>query len=74
MSFLFENNGRFHKNDRRNFFVIARGSAFECIPLISLCAKKGLGSRAKTEELRKVVDGLEKVFSVLVKGDEKHKA
>ena len=31
---LAEGNGRFTKADRRNFFVIARGSIQECIPLI----------------------------------------
>lgn len=29
-----EGNGRYHKNDRNNFFYIARGSVHECVPLI----------------------------------------
>jgi four helix bundle protein len=28
-----EGNGRWHKRDKHNFFVIARGSCFECVPL-----------------------------------------
>ncbi len=29
-----EGNGRFTKNDRRHFFIIARGSIQECVPLL----------------------------------------
>lgn len=37
-----EGNGRYHKADRVNFFRIARGSAFECIPLLEICRRKNL--------------------------------
>ncbi|WP_235935284.1 four helix bundle protein [Candidatus Laterigemmans baculatus] len=30
-----EGNGRFTKADRKNFFIIARGSVQECVPLLS---------------------------------------
>ena len=30
---LAEGNGRFTKADRKNFFIIARGSVQECVPL-----------------------------------------
>ncbi len=39
---LAEGNGRFTKADRRNFFVIARGSAQECVPLLELAKRRGL--------------------------------
>lgn len=29
-------NGRFTQSDRRNFFIIARGSVQECVPLLEL--------------------------------------
>jgi len=37
-----EGNGRYHKADRMNFFRIARGSAFECVPILEICNRKGL--------------------------------
>ncbi len=39
---LAEGNGRFTTPDRKHFFVIARGSAQECIPLLELARRKGL--------------------------------
>ena len=35
-----EGNGRFTKADRRNFFVIARGSIQECVPLLELAVRR----------------------------------
>jgi four helix bundle protein len=37
-----EGNGKYHKADRVNFFRIARGSAFECVPILELCKRKKL--------------------------------
>ena len=62
-----EGNGRFHKNDRFNFFRIARGSAFECVPLLDLCRlRKWLADndhqrlRAQLIEISKMLSGLAK--------------
>ena len=35
-----EGNGRWHKGDKRQFFWIARGSVFECVPLIQVLKRK----------------------------------
>lgn len=60
-----EGNGKYHKADRINFFRIARGSAFECVPILELCKRKrliGEGSykafREKLEEISKMLSGL----------------
>jgi len=62
---LAEGNGRFTKADRRNFFVIARGSAQECVPLLEIARRRGLiddqqhaGLRAELEEIAKMISGL----------------
>ncbi|MCH7849728.1 MAG: four helix bundle protein [Planctomycetes bacterium] len=39
---LAEGNGRFTKADRRDFFIIGRGSAQECVPLLELAKRRGL--------------------------------
>src|ERR1700733_8503005 len=38
---LAEGNGHFTKPDRTNFFVVARASAQECVPLLELARRKG---------------------------------
>ena len=37
-----EGNGRFTKADRKNFFIIARGSVQECVPLLELAVRRKL--------------------------------
>ena len=37
-----EGNGRFTTPDRRNFFIIARGSVQECVPLLELALRRKL--------------------------------
>jgi four helix bundle protein len=37
-----EGNGRWHIKDRKNFWWIARGSVFECVPLLELCKRENL--------------------------------
>jgi len=37
-----EGNGRWHKGDKRQFFWIARGPVFECVPIIQVLHRKKL--------------------------------
>jgi len=60
-----EGNSRYHKADRINFFRISRGSAFECVPILELCKRKGLIKpetaitlKANLEEISKMLSGL----------------
>ena len=41
-----EGNGRWHKGDKRQFFAVARGSTFECVPILELL-KRGAISTVK---------------------------
>lgn len=39
-----EGSGRWHRTEKRNFMVIARGSVFECIPILQIIRAKTLVS------------------------------
>ncbi len=41
-----EGNGRGTPMDKRRFFLIARGSAFECVPLLDMCRPRRMLARA----------------------------
>ena len=45
-----EGSAKFSKSDRKNFYVIARGSTFECSSLVSfLCAEQEINVKVKEE-------------------------
>ncbi len=46
-----EGNGRWRPGNTKNFFWIARGSAFECVPLVELCRRQKLISEEICAEL-----------------------
>ena len=62
-----EGNGRYHKADRANFFRIARGSAFECVPILEICMRKKLIADNRNEELKGEVENICKMLSGLIK-------
>jgi four helix bundle protein len=60
-----EGNGRFTKSDRRNFFIIARCSIQECVPLLELAVRRKLLAsgehevlKANLEEIARMLNGL----------------
>lgn len=64
-----EGNGRWHNGDKRNFFWIARGSVFECVPLVQLLHRSEAISKNeysalydRLEELSKMITGLVQRF------------
>ncbi|MBN2455044.1 MAG: four helix bundle protein [Sedimentisphaerales bacterium] len=63
-----EGNGRFTKNDRKHFFVIARGSIQECIPLLELGRRKQLINKLTINELRNHLEIIAKMVSGLING------
>lgn len=60
-----EGNGRWHKGDKRNFFWIARGSAFECIPIIEILTIKKILSLEERESLREKIEVIGKMLTRL---------
>jgi len=69
-----EGNGRFTKPDRKNFFVIARGSAQECVPLLEIARRRGFIDDARHAELRTDLETIAKMISGLIKGLDNRKA
>jgi four helix bundle protein len=61
-----EGNGRYHKADRVNFFRIARGSAFECVPILEICKRKKLITEDMNEALKKEIEDICKMLSGLM--------
>jgi len=57
-----EGNGKYHKADRINYFRIARGSAFECVPILELCKRKKL---IKEEDCKAFKDRLDEICKML---------
>ena len=60
-----EGNGRFTKADRKKFFVIARGSIQECVPLLELAVRRKflepsdhVALKEKLEEIARMLAGL----------------
>ena len=61
-----EGNGKYHKADRVNFFRIARGSAFECIPILELCRRKKLIEEEDCKVFKERLDEICKMLSGLM--------
>lgn len=61
-----EGNGRWHQADKRQFFWVARGSVFECVPLIEILKIKNCISDIEYKKLRTDLDALGKMLTKLV--------
>jgi four helix bundle protein len=64
--------GRFTKADRKNFFIIARGSVQECVPLLELARRRKLIDEPKHAELNAQLEEISKMLSGLISGLENH--
>lgn len=65
-----EGNGRWHKPDKRQFFWIARGSVFECVPIIQVLHRKKLIADAQYQEFYCQLQSMAKMLSGLIKSVE----
>ena len=71
---LAEGNGRFTKADRKHFFVIARGSVQECVPLLEIARRRGLINDDEHLVLRRALEVMAKMISGLINGLDKRAA
>ena len=65
-----EGNGRWHGKERRQFFMIARGSAFECIPVLDIATRLGLVPESDYRALRDEIDQICRMLTSLAQGAE----
>lgn len=65
-----EGNGRWHKGDKRQFFWIARGSTFECVPIIQVLHRKNLINDQQYVGYYEQLDVIAKMLTNLVKSVE----
>jgi four helix bundle protein len=63
-----EGNGRFTAADRRNFFVIARGSVRECVPLLEIATRRHVIDARLHGRLRGELEEISRMVSGLIKG------
>ncbi len=66
-----EGNGRWHTADKRQFFWIARGSVFECVPLLEVLKSREVLRQEDYEKCRESLSDLGKMLSGLIKAVEK---
>lgn len=71
---LAEGNGRFTKADRKNFFIIARGSVQECVPLLELARRRRLLDDAQHSKLKCDLEEVARMLSGLISGLDKRRA
>jgi len=61
-----EGAGRFHKADKRNYYVIARGSVYECTACLQIFFNKSLLEKDKHEHFYLQLNELAKQLSALI--------
>jgi four helix bundle protein len=66
-----EGNGRFAKNDKIHFFIMARGSAFECVPVLDMCCRKKILSADQFSCYKNRLDNICRMISGLIKSQDR---
>ena len=62
-----EGAGRFHKADKRNFYIMSRGSVYECAACIQIFLNKRVITQDKYDLIYTSLNGLAKQLSAMVK-------
>jgi four helix bundle protein len=68
-----EGNGKWHTADRKKFFLIARGSAFECIPLLKICLRRNILTSIQHQDMKQKVKSSLMMLSKLISGTDNGK-
>ena len=62
-----EGTGRFTKPDTKNFYIIARGSAFECIAILDYLSDQKVIDQKTFREFYSVLEEISKMLYSLIK-------
>jgi four helix bundle protein len=65
-----EGNGRWHKKEKRQFFWIARGSVFECVPILQILFRKKIMSDSVYVDLYEQLVVMSKMLTRLIQSVE----
>ena len=68
-----EGYGRWGKKDKQQFYTISKGSAYECVPVISLLYEEKQILKSEFSDLRSQLKEINKMLSGIVQGLEKRK-
>jgi four helix bundle protein len=66
-----EGNGRWHANDRKSFFWIARGSAQECVAILEVCRRREFITIEVHERFKNELEKIGKMICGLIRGIDK---
>lgn len=64
---IVEGSGKFSKADRRNYFITARASAFECVAIIDILNDEGKISDNEIDIIMKAAEELSKMLLAMIK-------
>jgi len=62
-----EGSGKFSNPDRRNFFIIARASIFECVAILDILHEEGKISEEEFESIESVFDETSRMLYTMIK-------
>ena len=62
-----EGSGKFSKADRKNYFVTARGSVFECVAVIDILCEEEVINKKEFECYVKKADELSRILYTMIK-------
>jgi len=68
---LTEGSGRYHKRDKMNFYYIARGSLFECIPILTILLKEKIITEEQYERIYSESQIIAKMLTKLIQSTDK---
>ncbi|MBY0371048.1 four helix bundle protein, partial [bacterium] len=62
-----EGYGRWHKSEKQNFYRIARGSVFECVPMLQILKTRSVLKEADFQIFYSELQELARMLSGLIK-------
>ena len=66
-----EGSGRRHPKDKKQFYLIARGPAHECVPILEVLRRRKLLEEQVYEEMKAEVNVIARMLTTLVQGVER---